>query len=162
MKTNLLLLLAICISACQSAQNSNEPSSTNSPAAINLDSVKAHIAAMNKTYTKRFITRERSFYEERYCVDATVYPPNRTAVAGIDSIAKFFYVGDSSEATMEIPSGNIFGNGEFVVEDATYNFPDGKGGSFDKGKFIAIWKQEDGKWKLYREIWNSDLPIPTN
>jgi ketosteroid isomerase-like protein len=51
----------------------------------------------------------------------------------------------------------IYGNEDLVVEEGTYNFPDGKGGSIDKGKFIAIWKQEDGKWKLYREIWNTDI-----
>jgi hypothetical protein len=44
-----------------------------------------------------------------------------------------------------------------VVEEGDYVFPDGKGGSFDKGKFIALWKPEDGKWKLYREIWNTDI-----
>jgi len=45
------------------------------------------------------------------------------------------------------------------LEEGSYDFPDGKGGSFDKGKFIAIWKQEDGRWKLFREIWNSDNPV---
>jgi ketosteroid isomerase-like protein len=57
-----------------------------------------------------------------------------------------------------LPIGNIYGNESLVVEEGTYNFPDGKGGSFDKGKFIALWKQEGGKWKLYREIWNTDMP----
>jgi hypothetical protein len=38
-------------------------------------------------------------------------------------------------------------------------FPDGKGGSVDKGKFIALWKQEVGKWKMYREIWNYDITL---
>ena len=35
-------------------------------------------------------------------------------------------------------------------------------GSVDNGKFIAIWKQEDGKWKLFREIWNTNNapPVP--
>jgi ketosteroid isomerase-like protein len=27
-----------------------------------------------------------------------------------------------------------------------------------KGKYIVLWKKENGKWKLHRDISNSDLP----
>lgn len=28
----------------------------------------------------------------------------------------------------------------------------------DKGKYVVIWKHEDGNWKIDTEIWNSSLP----
>jgi uncharacterized protein (TIGR02246 family) len=28
----------------------------------------------------------------------------------------------------------------------------------DKGKYLVTWKQEDGTWKLDRDIWNTSLP----
>jgi ketosteroid isomerase-like protein len=85
--------------------------------------------------------------------------PNVPLVKGREAIRKFFYNdGQNNEAIIELPDGNIYGDKDLVVEEGVYNFPDGKGGSVDKGKFIALWKQEDGKWKLYREIWNTDLP----
>jgi ketosteroid isomerase-like protein len=31
----------------------------------------------------------------------------------------------------------------------------------DKGKYIVVWKKEDGKWKLHRDLSNSDLPVAT-
>jgi hypothetical protein len=31
----------------------------------------------------------------------------------------------------------------------------------DKSKFIVIWEQENGDWKMYRDIWNTDLPATT-
>jgi len=37
----------------------------------------------------------------------------------------------------------------------------GKGGQeLDAGKYIVIWKREDGQWKLHRDIFNSSLPAP--
>ena len=27
-------------------------------------------------------------------------------------------------------------------------------------KYIVLWKKEDGKWKLFRDIFNSSLPAP--
>jgi len=36
------------------------------------------------------------------------------------------------------------------------------GTEVDSGKAIVIWKKEDGEWKLFRDIINSDLPVPTS
>lgn len=120
--------------------------------------VKAHIIEMNKTYSNRFMTNDTAFYMERYCKDAEVFSPGVPAVKGRNAIIGFFYQnGTNKETKIDLPVGNIYGNEELVVEEGTYNFPYGKGGSIDKGKFIAIWKQEDGKWKMYREIWNTDI-----
>ena len=132
---------------------------TASEVKFDLEPVKNHITEMNKTYGSRFTTNDSAFYVERYCEDAQVMCPNLETVKGREAIRKFFYGdGSNTSAVIELPEGNIYGNGDLIVEESTYNFPDGKGGSSDKGKFIALWKMEDGKWKLYREIWNTDMP----
>jgi ketosteroid isomerase-like protein len=143
--------------SCQSGHSDKQ-----SKSAFSIDAVKAHIIEMNKTYSNRFTTNDTAFYISRYCKDAQVYSPGLPAVMGRDSIINFFYQnGTNSETKIELPTGNFYGNEELVVEEGTYNFPDRKGGSFDKGKFIALWKQEDGKWKMYREIWNTDIAPAT-
>jgi ketosteroid isomerase-like protein len=35
---------------------------------------------------------------------------------------------------------------------------DNKGNMLDSGKYIAIWRQEDGDWKIYSDIYNSSVP----
>ena len=148
-------LLAILLLACQSGK---KPATSKED--FNLDSVKAHLTKMNESYSERFTTNDSMFFVNRYCVDASVYAPNMEAVKGREAIRQFFYAdGKNTDAKIELPIGNVYGNETLVVEDGTYNFPDGKGGSVDKGKFIALWKKEDGIWKLYREIWNTDLPL---
>ena len=128
---------------------------------FDIEPVKAHIIKMNESYSDRFTSNDSLFYVDRYCTDAEVYSPNMPAVKGREAIKKFFYNdGNNKEAKIELPNGSFYGGPEYIIEDGSYNFPDGKGGSVDKGKFVALWKQEDGKWKLYREIWNSDMPPP--
>lgn len=149
------LLLAVTLLACQSKESGSGTKND-----FSIDSVKVHIIKMNESYSERFMTNDSAFYAERYCADAEVYCPNMPAVKGREAIRKFFYNdGNNKEAKIELPAGNFYGNADFVVEDGNYSFPDGKGGTVDKGKFIAIWKKEDDTWKLYREIWNSDLPV---
>ena len=41
---------------------------------------------------------------------------------------------------------------EFLVELGKYEFRDSKGNSKFKGKYLVVWKQENGNWKLYRDI----------
>jgi ketosteroid isomerase-like protein len=156
MRYILFLLLTAAIISCQSKKAGEAAKS-----AFSIDSAMAHILKMNESYSQRFTTNDSAFYVERYCHDAEVYAPNMPSVKGREAIRKFFYNdGNNKEATIELPPGNFYGGPDYVVEDGTYNFPDGKGGSADKGKFIALWKQEDGKWKLYREIWNTDMMPP--
>jgi ketosteroid isomerase-like protein len=151
MKHGVVLFIILFFCSCKQGKPPNQNS-------FSIETVKAHIIKMNESYSQRFVTNDSAFYSERYCVDAEVYSPGVAAVVGRDSIRSFFYSGgNNTEAKIELPEGKFYGNEDMVIEEGTYNFPDGKGGSFDKGKFIAIWKQEDGIWKLYREIWNTDL-----
>jgi ketosteroid isomerase-like protein len=52
--------------------------------------------------------------------------------------------------------------GEEVHEIGCYSLkihPEGREEFEDRGKYIVIWKQDKrGKWKLHRDIWNSNLP----
>ena len=41
---------------------------------------------------------------------------------------------------------------EFLVELGTYEFKDSKGNPKYKGKYLVVWKQEVGNWKLYRDM----------
>jgi len=31
----------------------------------------------------------------------------------------------------------------------------------DNGKYVEIWKRENGSWKMDVDIWNSSVPLPT-
>lgn len=140
---------------------SNKSTETTAAPAFDITAAKNHIAEMNKKYGDRFFTGDSAFFEKRYCADAAVMSPQMPTVSGREAVRKFYYNdGKNKDITIEIIAGNVYGGAEAVVEEGTYNFPDGKGGSIDKGKFIAIWKQEAGQWKLYREIWNTDMPPP--
>ena len=41
---------------------------------------------------------------------------------------------------------------ELLVELGTYEMKDSRGNTKYKGKYLVVWKQEDGNWKLYRDI----------
>jgi len=59
---------------------------------------------------------------------------------------------------LKLTANEVSGNGDMVSEVGTYSMTDKSGKETDKGKYIVLWKMEDGKWKLYRDCFNSDMP----
>jgi len=55
----------------------------------------------------------------------------------------------------------VMAMGDMVCEigeaDVTFH-PEGMDAFKDKGKYLVIWKNVDGAWKLYVDIYNSSLP----
>jgi ketosteroid isomerase-like protein len=144
--------LSICLLASCSIKTTTEED------VFSLEPVKTHITAMNKNYGYRFTRNDTAFIAARYCTGAEVYPAEHSIIKGRDSIRSYYYDGGrNTEITILINATNIYGSADLVVEEGSYDFPDGKGGSYDKGKFIALWKEEAGSWKLFREIWNTDI-----
>ena len=47
--------------------------------------------------------------------------------------------------------------GETAIEIGKYTLSGEAGKVMDRGKYVVIWKQEGGQWKLHRDIWNSSL-----
>jgi ketosteroid isomerase-like protein len=154
MKSILSILLALLILSCESQKDN----STTDEKEFDLEPLKSQIGEANKFYGDRFIKGDLTWYQERYCKDACAMPANHNSVCGIGAIKEFYYnEGKNKEINVVIEASDIYGRDSVIIEEGTYSYPDGKGGSFDNGKFIAIWKQEDGVWKIYREIWNSNV-----
>jgi ketosteroid isomerase-like protein len=127
---------------------------------FDLTTVKQQITLANEKYNDRFVNADSALYVERYTVDAAIFPAENPIVKGRQAIMNYYYNGGvNKEFTIVITAIDIYGTKDLVVEEGLYDFPDGKGGSYDKGKFIALWKMEEGVWKLYREIWNADKPL---
>lgn len=148
-------LLPAAIAFLTSCNMSTTKESTESK--FDISAVKKHIDEANKTYGERFNSNDTAFYNDRYCRDAVIMPEQMPAKAGRDSIRHFNYNdGNNKGFKIEVTATNIYGSPDAVIEEGFYTFPGDDGVIYDKGKFIAIWKQEDGKWKLFREIWNGD------
>ncbi len=90
-------------------------------------------------------------------------PPNNEMIRGRRGTEGFWGaaikmgVRDAILTTIELTE---FGNEVHEVGSYALKIqPEGKKPFEDKGKYIVIWKQEqEGTWKLHRDIWNSNLP----
>jgi uncharacterized protein (TIGR02246 family) len=94
-----------------------------------------------------------------YTPDATIYPPDAPAVTGRDAIHAFF-----TEMVSEGPWQNtlttndviIPESGEIAIELGSFEDPTGT------GKYVGVYRNVDGNWKLIADTWNNDGPATAN
>ena len=95
-----------------------------------------------------------------YTEDAKILPPNMDMLEGRDSIQAFWQ--RASEMGIksyqpEILEVEYSGNLGFFVGKYTLYGNENK--IINKGKFITVFKNIDGEWKVYRDIFNSSVPL---
>ncbi|HMK17525.1 MAG TPA: DUF4440 domain-containing protein [Chitinophagaceae bacterium] len=99
-----------------------------------------------------------------YTSDGKFMAPNMPAFSGRANIQSGFsgMFSQTGPIGLKLTSNEVWGNEEMVSEVGSYSMTDKSGKEIDKGKYIVLWKMEDGKWKIHRDVFNSDMPpMPT-
>lgn len=152
MKHALSLLIIIFMVACQPKNNSG----------FDIQEVRAFIDRTNKNYGERYHVNEPKYTQQRYTKDACILPNHASHVCGIPGIAYHFYNdGNNRELIIERSSKVVSGDSKLIIEEGIYLLRDKDNKPLDEGKYIALWKQENNVWKIYRDIWNSDILMNT-
>jgi len=98
-----------------------------------------------------------------YTEDAIVMPPNQAAVQGRAAMQTWLEAFPPF-SNLQMQTLEIEGRGDLAYSRGTYSMtvsPAGAAPIEDRGKYLEICsKQADGSWKILRDIWNSDLPLP--
>jgi uncharacterized protein (TIGR02246 family) len=98
-----------------------------------------------------------------YTADGMVMPPHAPLAQGSDAIRQFA-ADDSAKAksagmTLAIEPTSADVSGDLAWQSGIYTVTDGSGNAVDTGKFVELRQNVNGKWKITRDIWNSDRPL---
>ena len=124
-------------------------------------SVAEQIHAANGRFIAAVRRADATAMPALYTKAAQILPPNGELVSGERGITAFWRsfvelgIRDARPVTLEvIPMGDV------AVEVGTYSLHGEDGTILDRGKIMVVWKEEDGAWKMHRDMWNSSLPLP--
>lgn len=93
-----------------------------------------------------------------YSSDATIYAPGSPPVVGRKSIASFWYTASiRGMSSIELQLMDLEISGDLLVARGKYVMRDHRKEFLDIGKFIALYRNDKGKWILHTDMFNSSL-----
>jgi len=159
----LLILSFILFAACNNTEETKTTGVTSAPPAFDLTVAKKEIEEADRNFSDALNRGDSTGLANLYTADAKMMGPNEPAIVGRKNIqtaiAGFINAGITKAVFTTI---DVWGTEAMLAEEGELALF-GKGGKqTDKGKYIVLWKKEDGKWKLFRDFFNSDLPVPAH
>jgi uncharacterized protein (TIGR02246 family) len=123
--------------------------------------VRAAVEAGGRDFSAAIARGDAAAVAAVYTSAAQVFPPNQDIVTGRAAIQQF-YQGLIRAGVKGVPltTREVEAQGDTAYEVGTYRVTGDGNKVLDSGKYVVVWKREDGKWKMHRDIWNSNLPPP--
>jgi len=130
-------------------------------AAFDMETAKKAIEERNKLFMDLMSKSDSIGLANLYTKDAKFMIANNESAVGRSNIQSVFtgYI-NAGMAKIELKTTELWGDENMLVSEDEWKIFIKDGTEIDHGKSMVIWKKEDGKWKLFRDIFNSDLPIP--
>jgi uncharacterized protein (TIGR02246 family) len=147
------LFTGAAISACAPA----------APPPPDVAAVKTAIEAINAKFTAATEKGDSASVVALYDANAIALPPGEPAWNGTAAIAKGFgaMLGAFTVKDFTLTANDVVVGGDYAAETGTYKMtmvPKKGAAMEDHGKYVVVWKkQADGSWKLFRDIWNTDV-----
>ncbi len=134
---------------------------------FNTDEVRSAIEAIDKKFMEDVNRGDAAAGAAAYTDDAILMPPNHSPLEGKRAIEKYLAkLGSQLQATnFQLCILEVDVQGDTTIVRGTYSssftVPGTDTPIEDLGKTLNVWKRQvDGSWKLHRDIWNSNIPIP--
>jgi uncharacterized protein (TIGR02246 family) len=119
------------------------------------------IDAANSIFVATYNRGDAAGLAALYTEDGQMLAPNAPLMAGREAVQGFWQaVMDMGIEKAAIFTGEVEDHGDTAIEVSQYKLFGSGDQELDQGKFIVIWKQVDGEWKLHRDIFNSSNPAP--
>ena len=129
--------------------------------AFDLANAKKEIEAADKEVINLILSGDSVGAANAYSKEGTLMADNMPALSGVEKISAFWGGFSKIAGGLTLTTLEVWGDENFITEEGVFEVKGKDGNQLDKGKYLVLWKKEDGKWKLHRDLSNSDLPLAT-
>jgi uncharacterized protein (TIGR02246 family) len=125
-----------------------------------LTEIRSAIDKQINAWVKALKKGDTAELAELYTDDAKIMGHGEPSVFGKDKILNMFEGFVRNKITgSEFTTIGIWGNDDLIIEEGTGKFFHENGNIVSRGKYLLVWKKIEGKWKIFRDMYNSDGDI---
>lgn len=123
-----------------------------------ITTISAEIRRANDQFESAFANGDAASMAKLYTEDGMLLPTGSDFVKGPQAIQDF-WKGAMNMGIKEakLNSVDVEQHGDTAIEVGNYALSGEGSRMIDQGKYVVIWKQQKGQWKLHRDIWNSSV-----
>nr|WP_299070517.1 nuclear transport factor 2 family protein [uncultured Allomuricauda sp.] len=120
--------------------------------------LKNEIVQASQNFSKAFMQGDIEGIQNSYTSDAKIFPNNLDILSGSGLLEYWTPQNNGSKVIHhKISSEEIKFLGNYAHDHGYYEgkTQNAAGEEFEwRGKYVAVWKKENGSWKMYLDIWN--------
>ncbi len=118
--------------------------------------VRTQIESANRGFMTTFKEGNAAEIASLYTPSAKLLPANSDFVSGTDAIQQFWQsVLDFGIKEVKLETIEIEAHDDTAIEVGRYQLFANGGTVADAGKYLVVWKNDNGSWKLHRDIWTT-------
>lgn len=153
-----MIVSVLLISSCGKSGNSG----LTSDKPFDIEKARKEIDEANLEFITLFNRSDSVGLANMFTIDGKSMEPNEPSFNGRSQIQTHYSVVMKAGANkLGLLTTGLWGNENMLAEEGEYTFMSTDDKELDRGKYIVLWKKENGSWKLFRDCYNSDLPIPS-
>ena len=119
---------------------------------------QAQITAVNAQIGDAFKRGDATALANFYTSEAQLLPANSDVVRGTAAIRTFWQSALTGLTGASLETVEVEEHGDTAIEIGRYRLLAAGDVVADQGKYIVVWKNDNGAWKLHRDIWTTSQP----
>lgn len=132
-----------------------------------MSDIQSAVDAANQNFMSAFQRGDAAGVAACYTADARLLPPNGQPMNGTAAITAFWQGAMAMGITAaKLETVELETRGDLAIEIGQYTLtiqlPPEKAAPgttiTDVGKYVVVWKNDGGAWKLHVDIWNTNTP----
>jgi ketosteroid isomerase-like protein len=158
LKLSSFLFIVICffLPACRSNTKDTSIDKT-TRTTFDQQQERSFIDSINARFSQELAAGDSAALASHYWPDAELLLDNSEPVKGKDIINAWGGAIRMGMKEINLSTTDIKGDSLFIIETGSYQMKDVKGSILDKGKYVVVWEQRNGEWKLYRDIGSTSM-----
>lgn len=118
---------------------------------------KSFIDSINTKFSEQIAAGDSATLASHYWPDAELLLDNSEVVKGKDILNAWGSAIRMGVKEMIFSTTDITGNSTFIIETGNYEMKDAAKSLLDRGKYVVVWENRKGEWKLYRDIGSTSM-----
>ena len=124
------------------------------------EEVAQTIVQSNVSWQQDYRRGDAAGVASRYAADGCLLPPGFDVIAGREAIEGFWKGAMAMGiATIALNTTQVEVAGGVAIETGRFTLQGADGAEIDNGKYLVVWREEAGDWRMHRDIWNTNRPI---